>query len=298
VKVYIKRHNSGAGKWIYNGYSSAWKSLGYNTIFYDNLEEIEAHGDYYVMALDSNIRESNYEAIENSRKSFVYVQPNRFPMPWGAHPNFISLCPDTIIEKLNNSENVHQWCFGRVTDFHFKWRNVKYIPLAFDSINYKPIEDKKYKFDICFIGGWADNGFNEKRKIMLDYFKEFKDTKIKCGIFINKNISHEQENKILSNSKVALNIHDAYQRVLGLDTNERTFKSLGLTGLLLTDKVEEVTNLLPEVQTVSSPLEMKHTVLTLLAKNREELKAIKEQNRLDILKNHTYINRVKSLLQL
>lgn len=298
MKVYIKRHNNGAGRWIYNGYFSAWESLGYNAIFYDNLEDIETYGDYYVMALDSDIRESNYKVIENSRKSFVYVQPNSFPTPWGTHPNFVSLCSDPIIEKLNSSENVYRWSFAKVTDFHFKWIDVNYIPLAFDSINYEYIEDSKYQFDVCFIGGWADNGFNEKRKIMLDYFKEFKDTSIKCGIFINKNISHEQENKILSNSKVALNIHDAYQRVLGLDTNERTFKSLGLTGLLLSDRVEEVTNLFPKVQTVSSPKEMKHAVVTFLAKNRKELKTIKEQNRFDILKNHTYTKRVESLLHL
>jgi hypothetical protein len=76
--------------------------------------------------------------------------------------------------------------------------------------------------------GRADNGFDEKYKIMMSHFSAFKDSGLKMWIFVGKNLTHEQENKLLYNSKVAINIHDAYQRELRLDTNERTFKALGL----------------------------------------------------------------------
>jgi hypothetical protein len=88
------------------------------------------------------------------------------------------------------------------------------VPLAFDNISYEYLEDSKFKFDVCFVGGRANNGFDEKYKIMMTHFSAFKDSGLKCGIFVGRNLTHEQENKLLYNSKVAINIHDAYQRTL------------------------------------------------------------------------------------
>ena len=39
------------------------------------------------------------------------------------------------------------------------------MPLSYDSISYQSKEIIDYKYDICFIGGFADNGFNEKIKV-------------------------------------------------------------------------------------------------------------------------------------
>jgi len=298
--VFIKKHNFNAGKWIYEGYQQAWQALGYTTHYYDNLSEIKDFKDeYYLMASDSEINNpDSIDIIKKSQKTFLYVQPNKFPLPWGRHPNFFSLCPDQYIEKLNNLENVYQWCFGRVTEYHHKWSSVHYLPLAYDSINYKDIKDRRYEFDVCFIGGWANNGFNEKRQIMINHFKKFKDTDIKCGIFINRDLSNDVEMKILSNSKISLNIHDAYQRKLGLDTNERTFKSLGLCGYLISDQVDEVSNLFPDLKTSSDPDKFVDLVRQALNTSCDELNFIKKQNKLDIMNNHTYINRVEQLIKL
>ena len=298
MKVYIKKHSFNAGKWIYEGYKSAWDSMGYDSYFYKDLSEINKEEEYDLMAIDADIKEDNLDVIRNSRRSYVYVQPNKFPSPWGQHPNWITLCSDKIIDKLNNLGNVYQWCFGRVADYHYKWSNVHYIPLAYDSINYEYIEDVKYQFDVCFIGGWADNGFNEKQKIMINHFAQFKNCDIKCGLFVNRGVSPEIEMKILYNSKVAINIHDAYQRHLGFDSNERTFKALGLTGLLVSDHVREVKKLFPDVPVSSDPVEMKDIVLELLKLEPEEVNRIKQKNRLYIRNNHTYINRVEKLLEL
>jgi spore maturation protein CgeB len=299
-KMYIKNHppEYGAGFWIYRGYAAAWKNIGYQVEFFDNLEEINEK-DYYIMTTDGTITANNLPVIERSIKTYLYVQPTSFPDPWGQHPNFQSLCPGDVREKLNTLKNVLQWTYGDVTTFHKGWNNPKTIKLAFDSFNYRHTFDKKYSYDVCFVGGLANNGFNEKQEIMMEYFSAFKEasdqTGLRCGFFINRNLSHEHEQKVLSSSKIAINIHDAYQRKLGLDTNERTFKSLGLNGLLVSDEIKQLENTFPDVLTANNPYDMIDKIMSLLALSNEEILDLKKKNMLNIVENHTYLNRVISM---
>jgi spore maturation protein CgeB len=302
MKVYCVKYDAFAGKWIYDGYRSAWKELGYDVVDIDfpaghNLDE-----DFMIMTTDSAIKNlTHIETLSKSKRSFIFVQPNSFPKPWGTHPNFISTADNQIIDELNNLSNVYYWTFVDVDKkYYHKWKRPIYtIPLAFDSINYKPTEDNKYnKYDISFVGGWADNGFDEKKKIIIDVFSKFMNSGLKCGFFINKNLSHYQECQLLANSKMTLNIHDAYQRTLGLDTNERTFKSLGLNGLMVSDTVGQLNNLFPEIFTsLNSDELVKHTKFILSLTDGEK-HVIKEENKQNILENHCYLNRVKTLLNL
>ena len=299
--IFIKRHRSHAGKWIYKGYKAAWESLGYSAHYYDNLAEISSFKEcYYLMSIDGDIKgNAAFDVVKNSQKTFLYVQPNWFPEPWGLHPNFQCHCPNESIEVLNKMNNVFLWSFCGPSKYHDKWKDVATIPLAFDSNSYVPVVDDNIKFDVCFVGGWANNGFDEKRKIMLEYFKNFKGSGLKCGFFINKGLTHEQENVILYNSKVAINIHDNYQRVLGLDTNERTFKSLGTNGILVSDNIEQIKKLNIGATLTDNPKDMidavKHYVFDVTPEERLEMK---ESQRKEIIREHTYIERVKSLLEL
>ena len=298
--IFIKNHKQHAGKWIYKGYENAWASHDYSVKLYDRIEEVlEFQDEYSIMAIDGDIvSDSAIIALSRAQRAYLFAQPNLFPEPWGRHPNFVSRCPDKSIKIINNLDNVYLWTFSEVnrTFFH-KWKEVATVPLAFDSISYGPIPDKKYAFDVCFIGGWANNGFNEKKKIMLNFFKELKKLKIKHGIFINKNLTHEQENKILHNSKIAINIHDAYQHALGLDINERTFKSLGLNGFLINDNVRQIKTIFPEelydIPIAKDPVTMRKLVEFYLDKN---LDSIKMYNRQMISRKHTYSQRVREML--
>ena len=304
MKIYVKRPTiQGAWMWITKGYARAWESLGFQVAYYDLIEDIPTDGVYDIMARDWDLKGTKgMRAIESARRVYFFAQPSNFPLPWGSHPNFRSQCTDAAIDKLNELDNVHLWTYGSIVKnckYFPKWKEIATIPLAFDSISYNPIEDDRYHYDACFVGGWANNGFNEKRKIMLDYFKVFKDSGLKCGFFINKNLTHEQENAILYNSKVAINIHDNYQRVLGLDTNERTFKSLGTSGILVSDNIEQIKELNIGATLTASPKEMvnavKHYVFDTTP---EERLSIKESNRKEIIREHTYIKRAEALLEL
>ncbi|HIL27379.1 MAG TPA: glycosyltransferase family 1 protein, partial [Nitrospinaceae bacterium] len=125
-----------------------------------------------------------------------------------------------------------------------------------------------------------------------------KDSGLKCGFFINKNLTHEQENETLYRSKTAINIHDTYQRILGLDTNERTFKALGATGILVSDKVLQVSCLFPNTPIANTPSDMVALVKEELEISEEERSALKEKNRNNIIENHTYIKRAQEMLAL
>tara|TARA_Y100000034_G_C6889873_1_gene409195 strand:- start:129 stop:1034 length:906 start_codon:yes stop_codon:yes gene_type:complete len=301
MKIYIKSHKTHAGKWIYAGYARAWEELGYDVEFFDSLKQINDN-DYAIMIPDGAIEEAHVDVIQRSKKTYIYTQPNSFPEPWGSHPNFRCGCSDSLIQKINEMQNTVLWSWVNFDDnfkekYYSNWKEVQIIPLAFDPISYKKMKNKDYEYDICFVGGWVNNGFNEKKKIMLEYFKHLMRSNLKCGIFVGKNISDEQENLILYNSKLALNIHDNYQRVLGLDTNERTFKSLGLTGALVCDKIQAVTDLFSELPTYESPQEMM-TIIERYLSNDKLLRETKKHYRNEIRENHTYAHRVRQLLDL
>ena len=301
MKIFIKRPSiQGAWMWITKGYARAWESLGFEVVYYDLIEEIPTDGEYDLMARDWDlINMKGLAPIEAARRTYFIAQPNEFPLPWGAHPNFHSHCSDEIIDRINKLDNVYLWSFGSTSPYHTKWKKVNSMPLAFDSISYNMTYAPEHDFDVCFVGGWANNGFDEKRKIMLEYFGHYKDSGMKCGFFINKNLTHEQENSILCSSKVAINIHDAYQHALGLDTNERTFKTLGTTGILVSDNVEQIKDLDLRAVMTESPKEMVEAVRKyVFDTSREEREEIKIKNRANILQEHTYIIRAKKMMEL
>ena len=315
-KIYIKRHDQFANKHIYKGYASAWEHFGYEVCFFNDLLEIDDI-NYEIMCgcadvgFVSSFAEwgfgrtqdwndpRHYKIIENSNRSYIFVQMNKFPDPWGSHSNFGCFISDESIKRINDIPNAYLWNYMNNLyegdDFFYKWEKINQVMLAFDSINYKDLKKDECIYDVCFIGGWANNGYHEKRKIMLEHFTELQNLGLKCGIFINKNLTHEQENFILCNSKVALNIHDAFQRVLGLDSNERTFKSLGTTGALVCDNIGQVRRTFPELELYDTPQQMLELIMEFVNKPKSELKEIKNQNRKLIMDEHTYIKRVEQL---
>lgn len=297
--IYLQDHQAHAGKWIYQGYAHAWAFLDHEVRFINNIDEVKEKSNYKLFITDSKLTKENLHIVKNSFKTYLYVQPNSFPDPWGKHPNFQCALNDELVFKINEYKNIIKWTFSSSLLYHNKWTNVYSIPLAFDDINYSYDIPNSFDYDICFIGGIADNGFNEKIQIMketLNFFLNKKD--LKCAFAVNGNISHEQENLILLKSKVALNIHDMYQRKLGLDTNERTFKSLGCTGIIVSDEIKQAKDLFP-FSFFNNDLELSYNEVKKICNlDNKSLIDIKKSNQKMILSNHTYISRVKQLLSL
>ena len=297
--VYIKHHPHSAGKWIYEGFARAWMSLGFDVSFFSDISQIKSDVRF-IMTTESDI-ERGIGVLSSAEKSFVFVQPFSFPDPWGHHPNWITSVSRDRAESSNSIPSIKKWTF--VNDVHNEsyspWGDVHYIPLAFDSLGYQlPDFNIEKKFDVCFVGGWADNGFNEKRKRIVEYLSKIQQPGIRCGFFVNSGLTHEQENFVICSSRVALNIHDEYQEKLGLDLNERTFKSLAMNGVLVSDNVAEMKNMFPSVKISNSPEEMLDAVNRYLDLDESDLTNERVRNRSMILENHTYVKRVERMMQL
>lgn len=298
MRIYIQENTQNAWKWIGSGYAHAFAYLDHEVIFIKNLSEIDISKPYKIFFRDDGINKDNIDIIKNSVATYLYVQSNYFPEPWGNHPSWQCHVDPMIINKINEFKNVIKWSFCSNLNFFTLWKDVIVLPLAFDDINYKNDICTNYKYDICFIGSIADNGFNEKIKIIENTLNSFIGAGFKCGFSVNQNISHDLENYVLINSKIALNIHDAYQRKLGLDSNERTFKSLGVNGILLCDEVEQVKNLFPFVYCSNDNQNLINKAIEYCSMSIEELNTIKIKNQKQIISNHTYIKRVEKLLSL
>jgi len=305
MTIYIQKHGSHAGYWIYSGYAHAWIYHGFQVKFFESFEEVDTKQPYALMITDSwlnNEYEDYINAFDYLKKSefcILYASPKGFPDPWGTHPNFVCPLNDEFIKKLDDIDNLVKWNFSETDNEYFShWKDIKTIPLAFDNINYECAKDdeKEYLYDVCFIGSVANNGFNEKIEIIKACLNAFAHSDLNCGFSIGQNISHEKENEVLIRSKVCLNIHDKYQRVLGLDANERTFKSLGANGLLVSDSTTQVKNLFPDVFCSNEPQELVDECSRLVSKDVKELNKIKKQNRQTIEDQHSYIRRVEQLL--
>ena len=315
-KIFIKGGQKHAGRPIYRGFEKAWEHVGYKVCSYNTLQELTEEDDEYELMLTDTeygmpwvgtkhnqiiaghtLEESlhiyktnlliNHMVLQKAKKAYMFIQPTFFAMPWVQHANFISYCRESpLIKQINELDNVKLWNWNDVlpenkNKWYGEWKEYTTIPLAFDSISYKKIEDKKHEYDICFVGAWADNGFNEKKTIMIEHFKKLMSSNLRCGIFVGKNISHEHENLLLYNSKLTLNIHDAYQRILGNDTNERTFKSLGLGGALVSDNIRQIGNIFPDLPLYNTPDEMMELIDKYLT-NPQLLKNTKEYYRNEI----------------
>ncbi len=331
-KMYIKGSQAHAGGPIYRGFERAWEQVGYKVCTYSSLHDLTDEDDEYELMLSDSeyaspwygsrhnhiisgytLEESQYmykmnipihhKILQRAKKAYMFVQPTFFAMPWVQHANYVSWCRDSpLINEINELEHVKLWHWNDILpenkkEWYGEWKEYTTIPLAFDSISYKQVENKEYEYDICFVGGWVDNGLNEKRSIMIEHFRKLMSSNLKCGIFVGKNISHEHENLLLYNSKLTLNIHDAYQRILGNDTNERTFKSLGLGGALVTDNIRQIRNIFPDLPMFSTPDEMMMLIDRYLT-NPELLKKTKKHYRNEIATKHTYIDRVKQMMEL
>jgi len=296
MKIYVPNYTHGAGRTIYNGYANAWAAKGYEVERYDSAKLIEPEsGPYEIMATDGMIRSHfDVDILASAARAYLHVQPSHFPEPWGQHPNFVTGLDERYRKELAGLSNLTTWTFMRPLRQYFQsWgdREPMYVPLAFDNIGYdSELYDKNYSFDVAFIGGKADNGFGEKWPIMVKWFAPLKDFGFKCGIFIEKNLTHEVENKILVSSKICLNVHDAYQQKLGRDTSERTFKALGLNGILVSDWIDEISDLGLPALMARDPEEfitqVKHFGMTGVDGSKVR-RLIKE--------NHTYTNRVEAL---
>jgi len=163
--------------------------------------------------------------------------------------------------------------------------NVFWLPLAAD-----PEINKKYDtpkiFDIGFVGSKNPKMYPDRIKI-LNKLSEKHDVLSVWGIW-GENIS-----KIYGISRIGFN------KSLSGDLNMRVFEVMSCGSMLLTDKIGNgITDLFKDKKhlVVYSTEEELYELIQYYLENEDEREKIAKEGQIEVLKNHTYDNRVEYML--
>jgi hypothetical protein len=194
--------------------------------------------------------------------------------------------------------------------------------LAADKTLPNQVYDEKYKADISFIGSYLpgrrpfmkESVFPLKKKYNLRLYMNdltLKDQALtfalKAGQYFNipflksfkkNNVTLEQEKKIFVSSKICINFHEDYQREFGNDFNDRTFKIPLSGGFQVCDYVKCIGKYLEDGKEIIMAKDTKDWFdkIDYYIKNPEKRLPVIEAGRQRVLKEHTYHNRIDTIL--
>ncbi len=196
------------------------------------------------------------------------------------------------------------------------------IRLAADKTMHFPEYDERFRSDVSFIGTYLP----EKRKFIEEYVYPLRKRYNLClygqdwtywqrllgtiqrgGQYFNlpflrsiqkAKLALEDERKIYNSSLISINIHEAYQKKLGGDCNERTFKIPLCGGFEITDDVACIRDLfVPEKEIIIAKNKQDwFDKIDYYIKNPEKREPIIKAGRRKVMQEHTYHNRVKQII--
>lgn len=198
------------------------------------------------------------------------------------------------------------------------------IPLAADKLAIFPEYSDKFKADISYIGTYLPEKrefiksqvFPLKNKYDLRLYGQdwtLSDRLIgftsKVGKYFNLPIIQnlqkpkleiDDERKIYTSSKISINIHEDYQKKLGGDCNERTFKIPLAGGFEITDDVKCIRQYFNEGEEIVIAKNKTDWFekIDYYIKNPEKKNKIIDAGRKKVLNEHTYHNRVEKLIKI
>lgn len=198
--------------------------------------------------------------------------------------------------------------------------HANYLPMAYDPYSYFKIENMSNSFerDICFVGVLHD-GYIERKILLESIISFYKDLKIEIwgkswtwynpflqyeyhfkrkalGKHINNyNIPPKEVNQIYNTTKICLNIHHRQSKE---GVNPRTFEILGSGGFQLVDykpKLEEMFAIDKEIVFYRNNSDLMEKICYYMENEGERKKIARRGNEV-VKKNHTYRQRVETIL--
>lgn len=196
------------------------------------------------------------------------------------------------------------------------------LPLAADKTFFEEKFSSKFAADISFIGTYLPGRREFMKKHVFPLRKKYKvnlycqdmtfvDRSLnfaqKVGQYFNipvlksfkkNNVTFKQERQIFSSSTISLNIHEDYQREFGMDCNDRTFKVPLYGGFEIVDNVACIKNYFDARKELVVAENSKDWFekIDYYIKNPEKRLPIIEAGRKRVLKEHTYHNRVGTMI--
>jgi spore maturation protein CgeB len=198
------------------------------------------------------------------------------------------------------------------------------VPLAADKTMLPVVPADEFRSDVAYVGTWLpgkqrffeENLFPLRADLDLriygqDWTRRERALGLaqKVGQYFNvpvlrslqrPKLSFAQELSIYCSAAVSVNIHESYQRELGGDCNERTFKIPLAGGFEITDDVACIRKYFApgvEIIIADSPADWREKVAHYVC-HPNEREAVVEAGRARVLRDHTYHNRVAQVLEL
>lgn len=233
--------------------------------------------------------------------AFWFVEDFRLMRYWqkiaGSYDYFFTIQRDGFFEELAKA-GIKNYC---------------YLPLAADPYVHKKIEmtdeeKKYYGSDVSFVGA----GYYNRRHLfkgLLDHaFKiwgtgwEMNSALAKCVQRSGERVDTDETVLIFNASKININLHSStYHRGInpfGDFLNPRTFEIAACGGFQLADRRSEMKDLFKEGEEiiVFEGLEDLRKKIDHYLENTEERNRVAEKGRERVLREHTYENRMKDML--
>jgi len=198
--------------------------------------------------------------------------------------------------------------------------NAKFLPMAYDpSIYHKLSNNKKQEIDISFVGSLRPKYYH-RIELLDEIISRYKDRRIEiwgpawtvflpsslheylikrrhlAKVIHNMTIPPEIVNEIYNNSKICLNIHHKQSKA-GL--NPRTFEILGAGCFELVDYKEYLEKLFrvgKEIECYKTKKELIEKLDYYLENDKEREKIAKKGHKA-VQNSHTYVHRVKIMIE-
>jgi len=326
-----------AGRFIYEGYRSAFKGLGceFKTLTSnDNLKDVlsDFRPNIFISSLHIyHLKFLDLDLLRKYRKENKVFYLSCVPV-WRGYSNQLG-----VDDLQNNKKYVQMIKKGLLGDAFYNWiekdspfmdgfeKETGYpfytILLAADSFKYKPSYDEKYKADISYVGHYLP----EKRTFInrcvlplkskydlklygLDWtpYSRFLGNVARFGQYFNiaplkdvRRLPMVDDNRVYSSSTINLNFHGDFQVEHGFDINERTYKIIACGGFELCDNVKVLRKYFTPDELVIAENDVDwFDKIAYYISNPEKRMPIIEAGMKKVLKYHTYTNRAQQMIDI
>ena len=318
----------GADRWIYEGWRNAFCALGhrfYELTHFHNIEQRTEEVQPDILMISANINiVKNGSILQKIKRRGVCIF---LLIDWPRSSKEINIIKKEDIADIYFGEREPESMkeFERATG-----RKYHLIPNAADKNIHFPVKpQKKYDYDIVYLGAKLPKKKWFFDNVLLPLKKKYKvgifgpywtasdnilrgiqklSRSLKLTEFANMvnarriSIPPQEERQLYSSAKISLNFHeresDGSQPHYIL--NQRTFKIPACGGFQICDEVPALRKYFTEKEVVMAKLDPEDWFkkIDYYLKNAKEREKIRQAGAKRALKEHTYHNRVKQVIEL
>lgn len=300
MKIFLWKNPSQATYYWHRGIINALKVLGHEIKIYNgNIEEwFSFNPDIYIGNNDPSYKQ-NIPSKEKRGKCKIVMGICR-----GAERN------SQKKQYIENSKIDVFYCngFNKPNDVGYWNYWISRYPCMFhiqggDSTFYKKNENIKKKYDFGYVGGYWKQKAQTIDKMFLPILKYYKNYKIYGtgnkgwpNNLSSGRIGEKDEATFLSSCKIIPCFSEPHTHTTGIDIPERMYKAALSGALVLHDNVKDIHKIFPNIITFNSASDLKDKIDYYLNHDEERIKLAEEQRQY-ILKNHTYLHRIKKMFK-